>query len=267
MKRGLGWAAALALGSGVAHGQEAPPAPPADHAADALFDPQAMARARTALVRESGGMAVSQVMVDQLELRGGDDYAWEAKGWWGGDSDRLAVETRGEGAFGGRLDRAEAQAGWLHALDPWFNLRAGLRQDLGAGQGRTHAALTIEGLAPYWFDVETSVFLSTRGEVSGRAEASYDQRVTQRLVAQPRVELDWAAQAMPDLHGDRSRDRGAGIDRVEAGLRLRYELRRTFAPYLGLSWERQLGGTARAMRAGGEKAAALRALAGVRVWW
>jgi copper resistance protein B len=156
------------------------------------------------------------------------------------------------------------QAGWLHALDPWFNLRAGVRQDLAAGNHRTHAALTIEGLAPYWFDVEASVFLSTRGELSGRAEASYDQRVTQRLVVQPRAELDWAAQAMPSA--DSGRSEGAGINRVETGLRLRYEIRRTFAPYLGVAWERRLGGSAGGAKRG-EPASALRALAGVRLWW
>lgn len=259
------------LVAGTARAQDAPPPsspappPPQDHAADALFDPAAMARARAALRRENGGMAVSQVMIDQLEARGGGDYAWEAKGWWGGDSDRVALETRGEGAFAGRIDRAEVQAAWLHALDPWFNLRAGVRQDLAPGNRRTHAALTIEGLAPYWFDVEASVFLSTQGDLSGRAEASYDQRVTQRLVVQPRAELDWAAQAMPAA--DPGRREGAGINRIETGLRLRYEIRRTFAPYLGVAWEQRLGGSARAARIAGEPASALRALVGVRLWW
>lgn len=273
--RGLAMMLALAAvlgGTGVAQAQEqsqdtaAAPLPPTDHAADAVFDPQAMARARAALVHENGGMAVSQVMIDQLEARGGGDYAWEGKGWWGGDIDRLALESRGEGAFAGRVERAEVQAGLLHALDPWFNLRAGVRQDLGrgvlgTGQRRTHAALTIEGLAPYWFDVEASLFLSTRGELSGRAEASYDQRITQRVVVQPRVEMEWAAQAMPDL------GTGAGINRIESGLRLRYEIRRNLAPYLGLGWERSLGGSARAVRATGERASVVRALAGVRLWW
>jgi copper resistance protein B len=84
--------------------------------------------------------------------------------------------------------------------------------------------------------------------LSGRAEASYDQRVTQRLVVQPRAELDWAAQAMPSA--DSGRSEGAGINRVETGLRLRYEIRRTFAPYLGVAWERRLGGSARRREAG-----------------
>lgn len=246
------------LCTGAARAQEAPPAPPADHAADALFDPAAMARARAALVHESGGMAVSQVMVDQAEWRGPGDYAWEAKGWWGGDTDRFYAETRGEGALAGPLERGEVQAGWLHALDPWFNLRAGLRHDFGPGQHRTHAALTVEGLAPYWFDVEASIYVSTHGEVSGRAEASYDQKITQRLVLQPRAELDWAAQALRDRDGVRARGPGAGVNRIEAALRLRYELRRNLAPYVGLAWER---------RTGGETMSALRALAGVRLWW
>jgi len=240
-----------------------PPAP-ADHAADAVWDPAAMARARRALTAEAGGMTQSMLLVDQLEwqpARGADAYRWEAKGWWGGDIDRVALETRGEGETGAPLDQGEVEVGWLHAIDPWFNVRAGVRQDFGKGPARTHAALTIEGLAPYWFDVEASLFVSNKGEVSARAEASYDQRLTQRLILQPRAELNAAASAVP------ARGLGSGPTSAELGLRLRYEIVREFAPYAGLAWERKLGGTARLARAAGEDSGGLRAVAGVRFWF
>lgn len=243
--------------------QPAPPAP-TDHAADAYYDPAEMAKARELLRYEAGGMPNSKLMIDQFEWRpgrSGDGYAWEAEGWVGGDIDRLAVKTKGEGAFAGRAEEAEVQAGWFHALDPWFNLRVGARQDLQRGPKRTHAVLAIEGLAPYWFEVEGEIFLSQKGELTARAEASYDQRLTQRLILQPRAELNLSAQRM------RALETGSGLTSVELGLRLRYEIVREFAPYVGVNWERRIGQTARFARADGEKPGALRAVIGVRAWF
>jgi len=245
--------------------KEAPaPVPPSDHAADAFFDPAAMARARRALRREAGGMGASMLMLDRLEWRpaqGADGYAWEVEGWTGGDLDRLAIKSRGEGLSGRRLEKAEVQLGWSHALDPWFNLRAGVRQDFRPSPRRTQAVLAIEGLAPYWFEVEGEIFLSHKGEVTGRAEASHDMRLTQRLILQPAAELTLSAQAMSDLH------QGAGITSAELGLRLRYEIRREFAPYVGLHWERRFGRAADRARAEGEKPGDLRLVTGVRFWF
>ncbi len=242
------------------------PAPdaPKDHAADAYFDPAEMAKSRKLLNYETGGMPNSKLIIDQLEWvpgRGADGYAWEAEGWIGGDIDRLAIKSKAEGAFGGSLEHMELQAGWFHALDPWFNLHAGVRQDFQPRPRRTHAVLAIEGLAPYWFEVEGELFLSHKGEVTARAEASYDQRITQRLILQPNAELNLSAQDMPEL------ETGAGLTSIEAGLRLRYELVREFAPYVGINWERKLGRTARYARLHGEDVDALRFVAGVRLWF
>ncbi|MFT3965994.1 MAG: copper resistance protein B [Sphingobium sp.] len=242
------------------------PAPdaPTDHAADAYYDPAEMARARKALRYEAGGMPNSKLMIDRLEWLpgpGAESYAWEVEGWTGGDIDRFAVKSKGEGAFGGKAEKIELQAVWFHALDPWFNLRAGVRQDLQPRPRRTHAVLAIEGLAPYWFEVEGEIFLSNKGEVKARAEASYDQRITQSLVLQPRVEMNLSAQDVPEL------EMGSGFTSVEAGLRLRYELTREFAPYIGLNWEQKMGRTARYARDEGEKPGALRFVAGLRLWF
>lgn len=240
------------------------PSPPADHAADAWFDPAAMAAARAALRKESGGMGASMLMIDRLEwrpARGANGYAWEVEGWAGGDIDRLAFKSKGEGVSGARPEQAEVQAGWSHALDPWFNLRLGVRQDLRPRPMRTQAVLAVEGLAPYWFEVEGEAFVSHKGEVTARAEASYDQRITQSLILQPAAELNLSAQHMPEL------DTGAGLTSIELGLRLRYEVVREFAPYVGLHWERKLGETARLHRAKGEDPDSLRLVAGVRFWF
>lgn len=152
----------------------APPVP-TDHAADALYDPAAMARARAAMIAEGGGMTYSQWMLDRLEYRAGkgaDGYAWEGEGWIGGDINRFAVKSEGEGTVGGSLERAEVQALYSRAIDPWFNLQAGVRQDFGEGPDRSYAVIGIDGLAPYWFEVGAEAFLSTRGDAHLRLEAS-----------------------------------------------------------------------------------------------
>lgn len=240
-----------------------PPAP-ADHAADAVYDPAAMARARAAMTREHGGGTFSQLLVDRLEyraVRGRDGYAWEADGWIGGDLHRFALTTEGEGEFGRAPDEAEVQALYRRAIGPWFNAEAGVRQDLGRGGRRIHAVIGIDGLAPYWFDVSAQAFLSTRGDVQARLEASYDQRITQRLILQPAAEVTLAAQDVPALAV------GAGLSEAEVGLRLRYEIRREFAPYVGVHRERKFGAAARYARAEGERASATNWVAGVRFFF
>lgn len=240
------------------------PAPPTDHAAEAFYNPADMAHARAVMRRESGGMSFSQLMLDRLEYRmgkGADGYNWEGEGWIGGDINRLAIKSEGEGEAGGPLERAEVQALYNRAFDPWFNLVAGLRHDVRPRPARTYAAIGIEGLAPYWFEVEVQAFLSTKGDAHLRLEGSYDQRITQRLILQPAAEVNVAVQDVPEL------SIGSGLSDIELGLRLRYEFAREFAPYLGVNWERKLGDTARFARQQGEGASATSLVAGIRFWF
>ena len=240
------------------------PPVPADHAADAFYNSAEMAHARAAMLKESGGMAFSQLMLDRLEYRmgkGADGYHWEGEGWIGGDINRFAFKTEGEGAFGGPLERAEVQALYSRAIDPWFNLEAGVRHDIRPDPRRTYAVVGIEGLAPYWFEVSAQAFLSNRGDAHLRLEGSYDQRISQRLILQPAAEINVAAQDVPEL------GIGSGVSDVELGLRLRYEFAREFAPYVGVNWERKLGDTARLARADGERASATSLVMGVRFWF
>lgn len=251
-------AAAEAIPSGQA------PAAPADHAADAIFDPAAMARARSALAKEHGGMAFSRWMLDRLEYRAGrgiDGYHWEGEGWIGGDINRFAIKTEGEGTRGGPLESAEVQALFSRAIDPWFNLEAGIRHDIRPRPRRSYAVIGIDGLAPYFFEVSAQAFLSDKGEALLRLEGSYDQRITQRLILQPAAELNIAAQDVRDLNI------GSGLSDLELGLRLRYELVREFAPYVGVNWERKLGKTARLAREAGDDASVASFVAGFRFWF
>lgn len=242
---------------------EAPP-PPEDHAADAFYNADEMARARAVMVRENGGMTFSKLMLDRLEYRmakGADAYHWEGEGWIGGDINRLALKTEGEVEAQGRLERAEVQALYSRAIDPWFNLEGGLRHDFRPGDDRSYAVIGVDGLAPYWFEVSAQGFLSSKGEAHARLEVSYDQRITQRLILQPAAEMNFSAQDVREL------GIGSGVSDAELGLRLRYEFAREFASYLGVNWERKLGRTARMARASGEAAGTTSFVAGIRFWF
>ena len=119
----------------------------------------------------------------------------------------------------------------------------------------------VQGLAPYWFEVDAAAFVSDDGDVSARLEAEYELFLTQKLILQPRAELDFAVQDVPEL------GIGSGLSTAEAGLRLRYEFRREFAPYIGVSWRRAFGETADFTRADGEDVESISFVAGLRLWF
>lgn len=245
-------------------GNTPPPPQATDHAADRFFPAVRMAAARAALRKEGGAFTGGALMVDQFEYRaraGRDGHAWKATGWYGGDIDRAVLASEGEGEFGGPVERAEVRAMWRRAIGPWFNFEAGVRHDFRPDPERTYAALGIEGLAPYWFEVEGQVFVSNKGDVHLRLGGSHDMRLSGPLVLQPQAEANVALQDVPEL------GIGSGIERIELGARLRYEFRPDFAPYIGLHWERRLGGTADHARADGERASAVSAVAGLRAWF
>ena len=240
-----------------------PPAPRVD-AADAIFGADAMAPVRARLYAEHGGGSISRIMLDQAEVRVGSGettYSWDGEARFGGDIDKLVIKSEGEGAFGGAFDRGEGQLLWSRAIGPYFDLQTGLRQDVGPGPSPTYAVVGVEGLAPYWFDVEAALFLSDKGDVTVRVEGSYDQRITQRLILQPAAELNVALQDV------REQGIGAGLSSAELGLRLRYEIAREFAPYLGYVWEGKIGRSAQLARAVGNDPSRSSFVAGVRFWF
>jgi copper resistance protein B len=240
---------------------EAPPPIPAVHDADRYFSPTAMADARARLYREHGAITWSKVMVEKLEFRPdnrADGYAWEGRASFGGDINRLVVKSRGEGAQD--LAGAEAQLLYGRALAPYFNLEAGVRQDFEP-RPRTYLTVGLDGVAPYWFELNSALFLSNRGDLTARVEAAYDLRLTQRLSLEPRAEANLAAQDVPDQRI------GFGLSRLELGLRLRYAIRPEFAPYIGVNYEQCFGNTARFARAVGEDRTDTRAVIGLRAWF
>jgi copper resistance protein B len=251
-------------GTALPSGNAPAPTPPTDHYADRFFPTNEMGRSRSIMMHEDGGQNFHQILFNLAELQvhdGKAGYRWDGEAWFGGDINRLWLKTEGEGSFRQGADSAEVQALYSRAVSPYFNLQAGVRQDLAPSPNRTYATVGFEGLAPYMFEVEGALFLSDRGDLLGRLEGYYDQRITQRLILQPRVELNLAAQDVPENR------LGAGLTDAELGLRLRYEISRGFAPYVGVSYEAMTGRTADFARADGHDAAGSSLVAGVRFWF
>jgi copper resistance protein B len=251
-------------GTDLPAGHAPAPAMPADHYADRIFAAGEMAQARSAMMRDSGGQTVHQLLFNLAELQtlqGRGGYRWNGEGFIGGDVDRLWLKSEGEGTFHQGVNSAEVQALFSHAIGPYYNLQIGVRQDIRPKPGRTYATVGVEGLSPYAFETEGALFLSDKGDLLGRLEAWHDARITQRLVLQPRIELNLSAQ---DVAADRY---GAGLVDAELGLRLRYEVRRALAPYLGVSWERKTGRTADYARADGQGPGQVSFVTGLRSWF
>ena len=252
-------------------GPEPPPAPPPPealtgpkHAADAYWGQEASQRGRNILREEHGGLPAYKVFIDRAETRvrdGRDGYELDAQAWYGGDIDKLWLKSEVEGSWGEKLEHAEVQALWSHAIDPWFDLQAGVRYDPQPGPNRSHLVLGVQGLAPYWWEVEGTVFLSNKGEVTARAEAEYDLRITQKLILQPRAEVDLSLQDVPELAI------GSGLTNASLGLRLRYQISPLVAPYIGVEYDRAFGDTRQFLRAEGEDPGGFNLLAGVRLWF
>lgn len=201
------------------------------------------------------------LLFDQLETHeddGSAQVAWNATFWAGHAFDKLVVRTEGE-KRGGTTEDAELELLWSHAVSPWWDVVAGARADYKPGATETWGAFGVRGLAPYRFEVEATAYLGEGGESAARLEAGYELLITPRLILQPRLELDWYGQSDPE------RGIGPGLSTGAAALRLRYELRREVAPYVGLVRERKYGATADAARAGGDDPADTRFVAGVRL--
>jgi copper resistance protein B len=235
-----------------------------EHAADTLFGAEAMAGAREDLRREHGGLPAYKLFFDRVEARlgdGPDGFLVDGEAWYGGDIDKMWVKAEAEGKWRSGFEEAELQALWSHAIDPWFDLQAGVRYDPRRGKDRGYLVLGVQGLAPYWWEVDGALFLSNKGDVTAELEAEYDLRITQRLILQPRVEAAVSLQDLPELN------LGSGLTAASAGARLRFQVTPLFAPYVGIEYERAFGATRRFRRADGEDRGALSLLAGLRAWF
>ncbi|TAA26902.1 MULTISPECIES: copper resistance protein B [Pseudoxanthomonas] len=199
------------------------------------------------------------VQIDRLEAWNASDahgQAWEASSWIGGDVNRLWLRSEGERSEG-RTESSDLEILYGRSVTPWWDVVAGVRQDFRPRDGRTWAALGVQGLAPYKFEVAATAYLGSGGQFGARLEAEYELLLSNRLILQPRIEADLSARDDPRT------GQGSGLNSVEAGLRLRYEVTRRFAPYIGVNHTRHFGGSADAADHPRETAL----VAGVRVWF
>lgn len=223
-----------------------------------------MEGSRDVLRKEHGDIPVYKILIDQLETRvrrGADGYFLNGEAWYGGDINKVWFKTEIEGDFGERPEQAEVQALWSRAVNPWFDLQSGIRYDAQPDSGRVHLVLGVQGLAPYWIEVDGAAFLSDRGDVTARFEAEHDIRITQKLVLQSRIELDFALQDIPD------EDLGAGLAVAEFGARLRYHITQQFSPYIGVEYDRAFGDTRRFRQLADEDLGSFSLVAGARLWF
>lgn len=203
----------------------------------------------------------THALLDELEGRFGanSSFRWEGEAWVGTDTNRLWLKSEGE-TNGGDIEDGQHELLYDRPISTYFDLQAGLRADVDSRAGRSWAALGIEGLAPLFFHVSATAYASSEGHYAARLEGDYDLLLTQRLVLQPQIEMNFYSKDDP------ARAIGSGLADLDTGLRLRYEFSRKFAPYIGVTYENKFGDTAKLARALGEHPSELRFAVGLRTW-
>lgn len=204
-----------------------------------------------------------RLLINNAEIAGGDGehgQDLDADAWYGGDYDKAWFKAEGA-RRGGHLESLRTEALWDHAVAPFWSTQLGMRHDTGGGPARNWLAFGVRGLAPYWFDIDAAAYLRSGGSLGARLDARYELLFTQRLILEPELRANLYSKADPE------RGVGSGLSDVEFGLRLRYEIRRQLAPYIGVTWQRRFGGTANYASARGEARQATQAVAGVRIWF
>ena len=208
---------------------------------------------------------LAKVLLDRLELRDADQGTlgyWEGQAWLGTDLNRLWLKSEGS-VLKGDVQDADLEAYYSRAVSAYWDAQLGMRHDfaLNGAKSRDWLGFGFKGLAPYKFNIDATAYVGPEGRTAARLRAEYDLLITQRLIFWPEVELNFYGKE------DRSRGLGTGLATADIALRFRYEIRREFAPYIGVQWTRKVGKTADFARAAGEPVEDAQFMLGVRVWW
>jgi len=206
---------------------------------------------------------IGKVMIDQFEKRyteGSDPVVLEAQGWLGKDLHKLWIKIDAE-RVNGENEEVEVQALYSRAVLPFWDLQVGWRHDFRPVPNRDWAVVGVQGLAPYWFEIDAALFLGDSGRTALRFEAEYEVLFTQRLILTPELEINAFGK------DDAETGVGSGLSDLELGLRLRYEIVREFAPYIGVNWTNKYGNTADFARATGGETSDVQFVLGVRAWF
>lgn len=205
----------------------------------------------------------THLFIDQIEGRvgaGGTNLRWETEGWVGPDEGKAWVKSEGERTSRGRVEDGQQELYYSKPISTYWDLQVGGRYDLDSGPGRGWGAIGIEGVAPRFFRFSATAYAGEKG-LAGKVMGSYDQLITNRLILEPEAELNLYSE------NDPARMIGSGVSDLDAGLRLRYEITRKFAPYIGVVLEQKFGKTADLVRAAGERTSDVRFAVGVRSWF
>ena len=203
------------------------------------------------------------VLFDQLEWqagKGANGLSIDSRGWVGRDRDRVWFRAEGDGEDG-RVGEAQTHVLYGRQFSRWWDVVAGIRQDFRPGPAQTWAAFGVQGLAPYWFEIEATAYVGASGRTHARFEVEYELLLTNRLVLQPLLETEIVGKSDPE------RGVGAGLSTTNAGFRLRYEFRREVAPYVGVTWNNKWGKTGDFAEAAGEDTGGARFVTGLRLWF
>ena len=211
----------------------------------------------------AGAALLGMLLIDQLEAfhgKHGNGQTWEAQGWYGNDENKLWLRTEGNRSRG-KVEDGDVEALWNHLVATYWSTQLGVRHELGDGPQRNWAAFGVQGIAPYWFELEATGYVGPSGRTAARFRAEYELLFTQRLILQPEFEVNAYGKSDP------ARRIGSGLSDAQLGLRLRYEIRRQFAPYIGVVWTRRFGNTADFARADHQAIFDRQWVAGIRIWF
>ena len=211
---------------------------------------------------ENDDPVLTSLMLDKLEIRDTENSyltALEAQAWIGKDLNKLWLKTDIEN-HNGEIEYAEVQALYSHAIAPFWDFQIGIRQDTKP-TARTWSVLGVQGIAPYFFDIDAALFVGEAGRTAARVSAEYDLRFTQRLILSPELEINIYGQ------NDIEAGTGSGLSNINARLHLRYEIRREFAPYIGVDWNKKFGETANFSRHKNETISDTQWVMGLRIWF
>lgn len=228
-----------------------------------LLSPSACLLSSNTYSHENHDPLIASVMLDKVEVRDTDNSnmtALEAEAWIGHDLNKFWIKTELE-HHSGKIEHAQVQALYSHAIAPFWDLQTGLRQDAKPSPSRTWGVIGIQGLAPYFFEVDAAFFVGEAGRISAKIKAEYDLLFTQKLILSPEVEMNFFGQ------NDEATNSGAGLSNVDAGLRLRYEIQREFAPYIGILWSKKFCNTKDFVRHQNETVSDVQWTIGLATWF
>ena len=205
-----------------------------------------------------------KVTIDQFEKRYSSNHSdpliLEGDAWIGKDINKLWLKVDAE-KVDGKLEELELQALYRRAIDSYWDFTIGWKHNSRPRPKTDWLALGFTGLAPYWFEVDAALFIADDGLTNLRLSVEYEWMLTQKWVLSPEAEINLYNK------DDATEEIGAGLSDSQLGLRLKYEIYREFAPYIGINWNQKYGDTADHAHNAGEHTSDTQFVIGINAWF